>query len=57
MTLPTNDQVSMRELSTEELDTIAAAGGSNFFDFLRHEVRVIVHDIEKILGGHHPPRH
>jgi hypothetical protein len=52
MTLPTNDQVSTRELSTEELDTIAA--GSNFFDFLRHEVRVIVHDIEKILGGNHP---
>jgi hypothetical protein len=56
MTLPTNDQVSMRELSTEELDTIAAAGGSNFLDFLKHEVRVIVHDIERILGVH-TPRH
>lgn len=56
MTLPTNDQVSMRELSTEELDTIAGAGGSNFLDFLKHEVRVIVHDIERILGVH-TPRH
>ena len=56
MTLPTNDQVSIRELSSDELDTIAAAGGSNFFDSLRHEVRVIVHDIEKILGVHTPRR-
>jgi hypothetical protein len=43
MTLPTNNDVANRELSIEELDTIAAAG---FGSWLEGEAKSVWHSIE-----------
>jgi hypothetical protein len=45
MTLPTNDEFANRELSIEELETIAAAG---FLSWIKSEARSALHIIENV---------
>jgi hypothetical protein len=45
MTLPTNEEISNRELSIEELDAIAAGGWlGDAYRWVKHEVKDYVHD-------------
>ena len=43
MTLPTNDDFANRELSIDELETIAAGG---LWGWIKHEVSAAVHWVE-----------
>ena len=69
MTFPTNDDFSNRELSIEELETIAAGGWfSSIVHGIEHVASVIYHDAAAALqtaekgvfwvvnGGHSAPR-
>jgi hypothetical protein len=54
MTRSTNDDCAKRELSTGELDTVAA--GFGFFNWFRSDLNPIRNELQLIMGfKYHPP--